>query len=214
MKWDEILERIQSSTNEVALEQEGALSLDMLRQIGIPETSTIGQVMLNMRRLTVNGYLRVYGSEIPQVTELVKQYHPGNKIVVATDVWGGIFAIGNGDFSGDTSVMWYYAPETLQWESMEITYAQFLPWVLTPKFEEYHMSFMWNNMEEMLQTLSGDQGVLIYPFLWSKECNIVTATKKAVPFEELLAVNADYERKLYGKPEKKSKFRFPFFGKK
>ena len=76
MKWDEILERIQSSTNEVALEQEGALSLDMLRQIGIPETSTIGQVMLNMRRLTVNGYLRVYGSEIPQVTELVKQYYP------------------------------------------------------------------------------------------------------------------------------------------
>ena len=212
MKWDEILAEIQGSFNEVVLEREGALSLDMLRKMGIPEASTIGQVMLNMRRLIVSGYLRVHGSEIPQISEMVKKYHPGNKIVVATDIWGGIFAIGNGDFSGDTSIMWYYAPETLQWESMDITYAEFIPWVFTPKFEEYHMSFMWKDMEEMLETLSADQGVLIYPFLWSKECNLMTATKKAVPMEELIALNADYEKKLYGEPKKKPKF--PFFWKK
>ncbi len=213
MKWDEILGFIKNSAHQVELVQEGALSSDKLRAMGIPETSTMGQVMLNMKRLVVSGYLRVYGSEIPEISKIVNAIYPGKKIVVATDVWGGIFAIGNGDFSGDTSIMWYYAPETLQWESMDIRYADFIEWIFSRKFEEYHMSFVWANMEQMLQTLRADQGVLIYPFLWSKECNIQTATKNAVPLEELLRLNADYETKLYGKPEKKKSF-FSFFRKK
>lgn len=214
MKWDEILQMIQTSASSVTVEKEEVANTDALRKMGIPETSTIGQVMLNVQRLVVGGYLRVHGSEIPQITKMVTQIYPGKKIVVATDIWGGIFAIGNGDFNGDTSIMWYYAPETLRWESMDIRYADFIPWVFSESFEEYHAAFFWRDMEQMLPTLSADQGVLIYPFLWSKQSNLQTATKKAVPLEELLRLNADYETTLYGKPKKKPKFRFPFFWKK
>ena len=197
MNWKEILKRIKTSANSVVLEKKGALSPRELQRLGIPKTSTIGQVMLHAKRIVVNGYLRVLGGEMMEVTNKVRTLYPGNKLVIATDIWGGIFAVSNGDFAGNTADIWYYAPEKLQWECLDIDYPFFIDWVFTEDFNIFHESFLWSNMDDTLKTLTPDEAVLVYPFLWAKECNIETATKQAVPFEELLQINAEYEKKLY-----------------
>lgn len=34
--------------------------------------------------------------------------------------------------------------------------------------------------------------ILIYPFLWSKECNLETASKTIVSSDELIRMNSEY----------------------
>lgn len=38
------------------------------------------------------------------------------------------------------------------------------------------------------------EGILIYPYLWAKECNIETASKKVVPLKELLGMNEEFSK--------------------
>ena len=41
-------------------------------------------------------------------------------------------------------------------------------------------------MGKLLQKMKSDEGVFIYPFLWAKECDIITASKKIVPYKDIL----------------------------
>ena len=41
-----------------------------------------------------------------------------------------------------------------------------------------------------------DEMMLIYPFLWAKECNLETATKKVVSSDELIRMNSEYAQKF------------------
>lgn len=179
MLWDDIIGVIKTSANTITMEQNIELNFDVLEQIGIPETSTLGQVILHVRKLVVNKYLRILGEDIWKINNKVKSIYPGDKTIIATDIWGGLFAISNGDFPGNKSVIWYYAPDTLQWESIDIDYPHFITWVLSKKFNQFHSSFMWSNIDDILNSVSDQQGIFIYPFLWANECNIETATKKS-----------------------------------
>ena len=46
------------------------------------------------------------------------------------------------------------------------------------------------------EKLDFNKGYLIYPFLWSRECDINTADKKPVDYLELINLNFDFSKKL------------------
>lgn len=46
------------------------------------------------------------------------------------------------------------------------------------------------------ESVAFDEGILIYPYLWARECNIETASKKVVPLAEIIAMNEEFVRKL------------------
>lgn len=46
------------------------------------------------------------------------------------------------------------------------------------------------------ESVALDEGILIYPYLWARECNIETASKKVVPLAEIIAMNEEFVRKL------------------
>lgn len=189
MNWEELTVLIQNAPNRVTVEAGGA-SPEELEKLGISRDSALGQVMRRCSRLTVSGYFRLHGAQIPEMTRAVTALWPGNKTVVATDVWGGVFAIGNGDFPGNPDLIWYHAPDTLEWEPMRIGYEKFLEWMCSRRFFEYHSTFVWKNMEELLSALKADQGVLPSPPLWDasgEERN----RWQVVSFEHLLKTIAE-----------------------
>ena len=79
---------------------------------------------------------------------------------------------------------------------MEINYPQFIAWVCSKNIKEFYDRFIWKDINLIINNLKENQMVLIYPFLWSTECNVETADKTIVPIEELTALNANYRKKL------------------
>ena len=41
-----------------------------------------------------------------------------------------------------------------------------------------------------------NEGILVYPFLWSEESDVESASKSIVPFEELVDLNVEHRRKF------------------
>ena len=60
----------------------------------------------------------------------------------------------------------YFAPDTLQWEDLEINYEEFLNWIIEDDITDFYE-----------------------PFLWPKECDLNKAFKKIVPYKDLLVNN-------------------------
>ncbi len=197
MRWNSIAEMIRRSPNRVEFAERKASFFPSLRPQAHYGLDSLDEMVRHVDRLIINGYLRLCTSKIQEVNALVQAHYPGNKLVVATDVFGGIFAISNGDFDGPDPCIWYYAPDTLQWENLNIDYDHFLQWAFSAALAQFYEPFSWDGMEALLCAMDESQGVLIYPFLWAKECDLTTATKQAVPFRELVEQNVAYQTKLY-----------------
>ncbi len=54
----------------------------------------------------------------------------------------------------------------------------------------------WSDWQTDVESVSFDEGILIYPYLWAKECNIETASKRVVPLVEIVSMNEEFVRKL------------------
>ena len=202
--WIEIEQLFQRSSNNIKLQIEGNKNTDAIERLGVSERSVLGQVLINLASVEINNYLRVLGKSdekngIFSFNDKMKKYFHGNKLIVAYDVWGGLFAIGNGDFEGDIRTIWYYAPDMLQWECLGINYAEFIAWACSENIKEFYKKFFCGNVEFLLKKVRGEEAILVYPFLWSKECNIENADKKVVPIEEIVALNIEYEKRMYNK---------------
>ena len=130
----------------------------------------------------IDGVLRVFSEGRKDICE-------ENMTAVATDIFGGVFAV------KDKSVM-YFAPDTLEWEDMELELPQFLSWAASGDTDGFYSPWLTQEVRKMAENIGFDEGILIYPFLWAKECDIETASKKTVPFTELYGLNMDFKKKI------------------
>ncbi|MDR3052968.1 MAG: DUF2625 family protein, partial [Coriobacteriales bacterium] len=115
-----------------------------------------------------------------------------NRYAIAHDVFGGIFAL-------TKSGIVYFAPDSLQWENLEISYDGFIEWISTKDLNEFYESFLWDNSGEFFENVAIESGVLVYPFFWAKEYEANSAVKKIVPYQELLEINWDYAKQFEGR---------------
>ena len=204
----EIMDLVNQSCNGSKYRILQADNEDVLKDLQVDTNSTLGCILMHFSSMNVGGYLRILSienkkedSDIVFFNGRLREANPCKKLFIANDIWGGLYAISNGDFDGDDNNIWYYAPDALAWEDVGMNYDQFLFWACSDKLVGFYRDFLWRDMDQYLQKINMNQGVLIYPFLWSHECNIETADKKIVPLEELLGINADCERILHNRTE-------------
>ena len=115
--------------------------------------------------------------------------------IIADDIFGGVFEFKKTGIN-ESSTISYLAPDTLEWEDLEIIYTEFLTYFLSNKSNEFYEAFKWEGFSKDTEDIKPDQGILIYPYLWSKECNIETESKKAVPIIELIQMNVEFRKKF------------------
>jgi hypothetical protein len=186
--WAQIKKGFQQSPNRIQITE---------KAVPRQQNTILETVVNNADAIVVNHCLRVLcsgDSVYTNILEFNRKFGelPGEgRYVIAHDVFGGLFALTK------TGVE-YFAPDSLRWETLGISYEGFVEWISTTHLDAFYESFLWDDAMECLSNLNAEDGILMYPFLWAKECDVNSATKKKIPYNELLEMNRNYAKQFDG----------------
>ncbi len=194
--WNEIKSILKSSTKNIKILSSNYNN--SLNNLNINENSVLGQVIINTGGIFIENYIRLFGSgdeensyNIYKYNLELKKYFDDNIIIIGNDIFGGLFSLNK-----EKNNILYFAPDTLEWEDLDITYKEFIKFVTSERIDEFYKSYKWSTFQEDIKKVKFNEGILIYPFLWSNECNIEKAKKDIVPFSELLQINIDFKKRF------------------
>lgn len=192
----EVLEVNQARAEEVLL----ALQVTTRSPLGAVAFET-GGILIDhgWLRFLGSGHERMHGNLLSWNTKgtLLESHLLPNAVVVAHDAVGGFFALNGGAFPGKAGIVFYFAPDTFQWESTNLSYSQFLSWAIGGDIALFYKSVRWPGWEQELSALSGDQGISVYPFLWAdREIPVEQRSRRVVPIDELWRLHLDLAQQL------------------
>lgn len=140
----------------------------VLFALQVTTRSTLGAIAYETGGLLIDhGWLRVLGSGHRQLSRNLADWNDGRGqgyLLVADDAVGGFFAINGGGLGDDVGAMYYWAPDTLQWEPLEIGYSDFLGWALSERIADFYDGLRWTSWQDDLQALSADQCFSFFRF--------------------------------------------------
>ncbi|WP_152393282.1 DUF2625 family protein [Paenibacillus guangzhouensis] len=201
--WSMIQDWIRNSQTHVHVLQNTRIDGEgVLYNLQISNKSTMGAIALECGGLVVDhGWLYILGSGHSEIYgSLIDNNHGSlfeEGFVVAYDKVGGIFAMNSGQFDRDSRNVYYFAPDTLVWEDTGKGYTDFLYWVMYGDLNQYYESFRWREWLEDVKKLTSDQGISIYPYLWTKQGrDIENTSKAAIPLKEIWEIQSDFRRTM------------------
>ena len=112
----------------------------------------------------------------------IRSYY-GGMLVVAYDAAGGFFALNTGRYE-DAGRIYYFAPDTLEWESTELAYSGFMAWLGKGDLEQFYQTFRWKGWQEQVRQLEADQVMSYYPPLRSAEGDGENSSKSPISVKE------------------------------
>ena len=187
----EILEEFEESPNDIKF-----LKFNKNITDSIERPQELKFILEHFSYVTVNGYLKILGNDsengFSYCNELFSKCYNSNHCLIAYDILGGLFAINIEKLNS----IEYFAPDTLEWENLEIGYKEFLYWVTTNQLDLFYQELIVSDLFKLDLSLETNEVVLTYPFIWSMEYTPSGAVRKIVPFKELLEMNADFYRQL------------------
>ena len=187
----EILEEFEESSNDIKF-----LKCNKKITDSIERPQELKFILEHFSYVTVNGYLKILGNDsengFSYCNELFSKCYNSNHCLIAYDILGGLFAISIEKLNS----IEYFAPDTLEWEDLEIDYKDFLYWVTTNQLDTFYQELIVPDLLTLDLSLEKNEVVLTYPFIWSMEYTPSGAVRKIVPFKELLEMNADFYRQL------------------
>ncbi|MEV6833402.1 DUF2625 family protein [Streptomyces sp. NPDC051133] len=185
-----------------------------LLQLQVTARSVLGALTLDCGGLVLDdGWVRVYGagsagSGMPGLGRVngfpaafEPGWHPATGLVVGHDVLGGVFALNGHEPAragrpGVPGQMTYFAPDTLEWEALDMGHSDWVWWLLSGRLETFYDGLRWPGWREEATALDLAQGITVYPFLWSAEAHedLAATSRRAVAMREVLGVAADFAR--------------------
>ena len=186
-----ILEEFEESPNDIKFLKFNKKITDI-----IEKPQELKFILEHFSYVTVNGYLKILGNDsengFSYCNELFSKCYNSNRCLIAYDILGGLFAIN----IEHLNAIEYFAPDTLEWEDLEIDYKDFLYWVTTNQLDTFYQDLIVPDLFTLDLSLQSNEVVLTYPFIWSMEYTPSDAVRKIIPFKELLEMNADFYRQL------------------
>ncbi len=166
--WPELTEMLAAAPTAQVLPGGSSEDLDSL---GLTERSFLGALVAHTGGVTVDhGWLRLLGgpgSGLPSVVDA--NAAPPGFCVVAFDVLGGVFALDGGALGAGDGSVHYFAPDSLEWEDLEIPHSRFLAAMLSDAIGQFYEPFRWNGWREEVAALALDRGMSLYPPLFTAE---------------------------------------------
>ncbi|MFE6051382.1 DUF2625 family protein [Kitasatospora sp. NPDC056446] len=197
-----------------------------LLQLQVTARSTLGALVLNTGGLLLDhGWVRVFGGGLPgggptggpaaegRLPSLGRvnrfpavfdpAWFPASGLVVGQDVVGGVFALNGHDPAaagrpGAPGQMTYFAPDTLEWEALDMGHTAWVAWLLSGRLRTFYDGLRWPGWRAEAEALALSQGITVYPFLWSPEAqaDLSATSRRAVPMREVLGVAAEFAGQL------------------
>lgn len=134
-----------------------------------------------------HGWLRVLGSGSDRLARTLPGWNEGRSdgfYLVADDTVGGFFALNGGALGPDRGQLYYFAPDSLNWEPMSIGYSQFLQWAFAGRMEAFYEWIRWPGWDADVPRLHGDRCYTFYPFLFTLEGQGGSGRRGEVPVQE------------------------------
>ncbi len=199
--WDEIKEMLDESNHKIVIYESKEIRNDLIEKMRISNVSALGCIISHTSAIVIDDWVRVLGSGFNDIKDIIAFNNDipdffNNMFIVSTDIVGGMYALNIGKYSTGLGKIWYFAPDTLEWENLEMEYSEFISWLAKGNLNEFYETMRWKNWKTLGERTDLNSGILIYPFLWSNEIKIEEATKKIVPFKELININLDYIKKF------------------
>ena len=207
--WEFIRDILENSSNKYRLlEPNRERGKETLLNLQITNKSTMGSIIIETGGILIDsGWLKILGSGNLEICGDILSWNGfsdtnikntlANALIIAYDVIGGFFAINAGAFEGEIKQVYYFAPDTLEWEPMDMGYTDFIQWVLNGDITLFYKSFRWEGWEKDTSNLKGNEAFSFYPFLWSKEGKDITkTTRKNVPIEDSWGLQQEILRQL------------------
>ncbi len=177
---------------------------EVLLSLQITTRSPLGAIAYETGGILVDdGWLRILGSGHGKLERNIATWNEGKAegfLLVADDVLGGFFALNGGALGPDQGQLYHLAPETLEWEALEIGYTAFVEWAFTSQLRQFYgrQPGEAHGFDEL--PLSGDLCLNFYPFLWTQEGSLKSSSRRAIPVEEQWALNLDLKQKVLDAP--------------
>ena len=203
-----VQEWLSQATNqsEVLVKDQNRAELELVNA-QVTTRSPMGAVIYETGGILIDdGWLRILGSGNAKLNRGLMQWNKGKTfeaayyqpkyLLVADDVIGGYFAINAGEFGDNLGDIYYLPPDTLEWESLERGYSDFLFWALNGDIQKFYDLLRWKNWKADVAKIDGNQTFSFFPFLWTEYEDSEKISRKAVPVEENYHFILDLQRQL------------------
>lgn len=155
----------------VVLDTTSEAGANCLEAIQVTTRSPLGAVAHTTGGiLTQNGWLRILGAGSSRFTRTLSSWNRkgaaariSGAFLVGDDAVGGFFALNGGRF-GQTNSVFYFAPDDLQWQDLEVGYSDWLQWAFSGAIDSFYEGLRWPSWREDIGRIDADQSMLIYPF--------------------------------------------------
>jgi hypothetical protein len=139
--------------------------------------SSMGSIIYETGGILVDhGWIRILGSGSSKLPRTL----PGWNITATGS------GPGENDFLliGDDVIGGFFAPDTLEWEDLDIPYSGFLEFCLHGDLETYYKAFRWSGWQTDVAALNGDQAYSAFPFYFTETAD-TKRDRKPVTVAEL-----------------------------
>jgi len=207
--WPLVQKWIDSAKNKLEiLEVDSVNAKQALVNTQVSTYSTLGAVIYNSGGIMIdNGWLRILGSGSARLNRSVPEWNKGKTIqeygdkpqylLIADDAAGGFFAINYGAFGQDLKNVYYFAPNSLNWEPLGLGYSEFIRFCFDGDLSSFYKGLRWSTWDKFIAKLDGSKSYSFYPYLWTAEgTDIEKCKRKLVPTEELFNFNMTKQKEL------------------
>lgn len=177
---------------------------EALLQLQVTTRSPLGAITYETGGILIDkGWVRILGGG----TEILPSNYQWNKnktsdkakeyYIVAYDILGGYFCINNGALGSDIGNIYYFAPDVLDFEPLDIGYSDLIYFFIAGNLDLFYQDFRWSTWKEDVAQLPLNEAYQIFPPLWTKEGKHIDSTSlKAVMAEEIYRANNEFKNGL------------------
>lgn len=207
--WTLVQEWIKSAKNKVEiLTVDTTRAKDALYKTQVTTRSPMGAVVYMTGGLLIDdGWLRILGSGNTKLNWTLPDWNKGKSfkefgetpsfLLIADDAIGGFFLLNGGGLGKDLGKVYYFSPDNLEYEPLDLTYTEFLLFCFDHDLNKFYEGKRWIKWREEVSNLAGDKVYNFFPFLYTKEGkNINKVSRKAIPVEEQYSFNLDMRKQL------------------
>lgn len=207
--WVPVNQWIQSAKNKVEiLPVDTAKATEALYKTQVTTRSPMGAIVYRTGGLLIdNGWIRILGSGNAKLNRTLPDWNKRRAftefgetppfLLIADDAIGGFYLLNGGALGKDIGKIYYFSPDNLEYEPLNLTYTGFLQFCFDSDLEQFYKTTRWKNWQEEVTQLDGNQVFSFYPFLWSHEAkDINKIARKVIPIDEQYNLNMIFRKKL------------------
>jgi len=155
--WPIVEEMVKSAKNKVEiLSVNSDKANDALYKTQVTTRSPMGAIVYHTGGILVdNGWIRILGSGNTKLDRSLPDWNQGKSfkeygetpsfLLIADDAIGGFFILNGGSLGEDLGKVYYFTPDNLEYEPLDITYTQFLDFCFNNDLNQFYKDNRWNN---------------------------------------------------------------------